>query len=62
MVIYKLMAHTNPIDWATPSKWLDIEFYQTFESAAKKAAEMMAEKDWSMSFDGWEVVEIEVLP
>lgn len=62
LTIYKVMVRTNPIDWAEPAQWLDIEFYQSLASAEAKIAEMKADRDWHMNFSGYEIVELEVLP
>lgn len=62
LTIYKVVAKTNPWDWATMPDYATIEFYQSRESAIKKCQEMMDDKDFYMSWSSVYVEEIEVQP
>lgn len=56
MVIYKLIGRTNPFDWASSSKDVDLGLYRTAEAAAEAKRLWETKKDFSMD---WKYIRIE---
>ena len=61
-MIYVVWAKTSPVDWSASPEYLTIEYYASRASAEKKCDEMVADKDFHMTYSRVFIEEIEVQP
>ena len=59
--VYRVTAKTNPFDWASTPRHIDVGFYRTRESAEVRVQEMMEHPDFHMDFSDVWVSTIEVM-
>jgi len=50
MVVYKLIARTSPLDWASMPEDVELGFYKTLRGAKAAKAKMEASKDFYMDW------------
>lgn len=58
MVIYKLVGRTNPWDWATPSRDVDLGLYEHRETAEMDMERMNARPDFNTDWQYLKIVEV----